>query len=383
MRERVGLYALTYSHLILLEFMVPVVCPIIYGPDPQATHRTGGVAVWMQYLGRIAEEAGLQNHSLYIDNERVDRLPVPVLMKRGLGAVQCALQILQLPEGEGNGVVHVNTSLYPTTMIRDAPVVLAAHHRGLPILLQAHGGRLENIESSALSRRVGHWMFRAVDRIGVFPGPQYREFEQAGYGEKLSKMYNIVPQTQATVDDEGIPHFLFLGRLAPEKGSGLTLQAFLRLMEKGHKAHLTIAGDGKLLGKLRDIAHSSGYSSAIDIVGYVTDDELKAVLERANIFVLPSRHQEGFPLSFLECAERGMACLVTRNSAIPEVFEEGVEFEPVDLLDADNLYRRMKKMTDDIEHRVALGKSVQKAVRTCCTIEAATDRFERLYANLV
>jgi glycosyltransferase involved in cell wall biosynthesis len=329
------------------------------------------------------KKAGLQGHFLYIDDERVDRLPIPAPMKRGLGAVQCALQLLRLPEGEGNRVVHVNTSLYPTTMIRDAPVVLAARHRGLPVLLQAHGGRLANITKSALGRRVGRWLFRAVDQIGVFPGPQYKEFEQAGYKKKLAKMYNIVPQTEVTVDRNGIPHFLFLGRLAPEKGSSLMLQAFLRLMDEGYTARLTIAGDGELLDELRDIARTSGYANAIDVVGYVTGNALKAVLDRANIFVLPSRHQEGFPLSFLECAERGMACLVTRNSAIPEVFEDGVEFESVDLLDPNNLYRHMKMVADDTEHRAALGASVQKAVRKCCTIEAATGRFEKLYANLV
>jgi glycosyltransferase involved in cell wall biosynthesis len=337
----------------------------------------------MQYLHRIVEKAGLQSQFLYIDGERVDRLPIPAPLKRGIGAVQCALQLLRLPEGEGDGVVHVNTSLYQSTIIRDAPVVLAARHRGLPVLLQTHGGRLANIEKSAFGRRVGHWLFRAVDQIGVFPGPQYREFEQAGYKEKLARMYNIVPQTEATVDRDGIPHFLFLGRLAPEKGSGLTLRAFLQLMEEGCTARLTIAGDGELLDELRVIARSSDHSNMIDIVGYVTGNDLNAVLEQTNIFVLPSRHQEGFPLSFLECAERGMACLVTKNSAIPEVFQEGVEFEPIDLNVPDDLYQKMKRVVEDVRHRAALGMAVQQAVRECCTIEAAAQRFKNIYWDLI
>jgi glycosyltransferase involved in cell wall biosynthesis len=77
-----------------------------------------------------------------------------------------------------------------------------------------------------------------------------------------------------------------------------------------------------------------------------------------------------------------MACIVTTQSAIPEVFEAGTEFQPVHAGDTDDLYRQMKRMVDHPDWRARMGAAAREAVTACCTIEGATDRFRQIYASL-
>ena len=357
----------------------------IYGPNPSSPHRTGGVAKWIRYLSQIYREAAVDTLPLYIDIKRIDALPIPSLLKRGIGALECALQLLRRYRTGDRVVVHVNTSLYRTTGLRDLPIVAAAKIRGFPVLLQVHGGRLSNVASNPFAHRIWKWIFDRSDILGIHPGPQWREFEKKGYESKLQAMYNAVPSTPYKASlQRDTAHFLFLGRLTEEKGVDKLLNVVLRLRNEGcANVELTIAGTGPLVDKLRSLAGMSPHSHAIDIPGFVEGDAFDKVLNRANVFVLPSRHQEGFPFSFLECAERGMACLITKNSAIPEVFQEGVEFEPIDLNEPDDLYQKMKRAAEDVRHRAALGTAVQQAVRECCTIEAAAQRFKNIYRDLI
>ncbi len=355
---------------------------IVYGPNPNAAHRTGGVAVWLRYLRRICDAATLPARFIYVDQPILNRLPLPRIAKRALGSLIAALKVLGL-RGAESPVVHVNASLYPSTVLRDLPVVVAVALRGHPILLQVHGGRLANLTPGAIPWRAWHWMCRRATCLGIYPGPQWEEFEEAGYGRRMCRMYNLVPSTDHRADLAAPPHFLFLGRVVEEKGVEEALQAALRLRDEGHdELRMTIVGEGDLVQPLRKKVRSSSHAEAVSVTGFLEGDELEHVRRRANIFVLPSRHQEGFPLSFLECAERGMACIATTNSAIPDVFEPGKEFQPVDLDQPNDLYNQMRRMVTDPAYRERIGGGGYEAVQECCTIEAAVSRFRSLYKRL-
>lgn len=355
----------------------------IYGPNPESPFRTGGVAVWLRYLRLICQRANIAANFLYIDHPFIDHLPLPDVAKRALGSLRCAVRLLLVLKSTPR-VVHVNASMYPTTLLRDFPIVAAATIRGFPIFFQVHGGRLANLEKSIVSQWLSDWMLRKSTCLGIHPGPQWNEFTDVGFRRKMIPMYNLVPSTLKTASvDRSDAHFLFLGRLVEEKGARDVLEAFIRLRSENlDEVKLTVAGEGPLLEELRLIAHSSGFADFIHIPGFVQEESLDKVLSRANVFVLPSRHQEGFPFSFLECAERGMACIVTENSAIPEVFTSGEDFLPIDVADPNSLYVQMKRLTVDIKLRTRLGRSVDSAVKACCTIEAAAEKFRRLYDSL-
>ncbi|WP_263810703.1 glycosyltransferase family 4 protein [Salinibacter pepae] len=340
------------------------------------------MAVWLRYLRRICDAAALPARFIYVDQPIPNRLPLPRILKRALGSLIAAFKVLGT-RGEVAPVVHVNASLYPSTVLRDLPVVIAAALRGCPILLQVHGGRLANLTPGKIPWRAWHWMCRRATCLGIHPGPQWEEFKNAGYERRMRRMYNLVPSTDHRADLAAAPHFLFLGRVVEEKGVREALRVALRLRDEGHdEVRMTIAGEGDLVEQLRKKIRSSPHSEAVSVTGFLEGDALEYVRRQANIFVLPSRHQEGFPFAFLESAERGMACITTTDSAIADVFEPEEEFQPVDINQPSDLYDQMKRMVTDPTHRERIGTGGYEAVQECCTIEAAANRFENLYLKL-
>jgi glycosyltransferase involved in cell wall biosynthesis len=337
----------------------------------------------MRYLAAVTEAAQVHAEFFYIDHPGLMRTSRHKRAAVTLGSLQSALRIAsRRPRGE-RLVVHVNTSLYARSAFRDAPVLLAAHVAGLPILLQIHGGRFDTLSrQGGLAFAVWKRLLELPTAIGSFPGPQWEELERAGYGSRLCQIDNVVPTSGATAAQGTDARILFLGRLTEEKGAREVLDAYLRVKDRhGGEATLTIAGDGPLSDELQARAAASHHTDTIAFEGFAQGDRLRAIVAHANTFVLPSR-EEAFPLAFLECAERGMACLVTTNSAIPYMFAEGKEYLPLDPARKDDLFQRLLEIVSSPGLRAGLGAAARDAVRARFTIDVAAPRFRELYESL-
>ena len=357
---------------------------LVYGPNPDDPQRTGGVASHMRYVRSFSQRLSLPVTLYYVDvfSPGSSKWLRPV--KLALGVLWCALRLLFKDTGGRSQLVHVNTSLYPGTIYRDIAFMAAARLRGFRLFIQVHGGRLSNLDTTPVRRWLWRQSFHWADGLGVHAGPQWNEFTAHGYGAKMHQMLNMVPASgkTANVGSEAV-RFLSLGRVVPEKGVHEILSCFTRLQNEGFEnISLTIAGSGSSVTTLRREITEANLQD-VTVTGFVSGAALQQVMDEATVFLLPSRHQEGFPFSFLECAERGMVCIVTKNSAIPEVFVEGKEFLAIRAESEADLHARMKMLVEDVDLRQQLGQAVQSAVNRLCTIDAGGKRFLILYRDLL
>jgi len=104
------------------------------------------------------------------------------------------------------------------------------------------------------------------------------------------------------------PHLLAIGRLAPEKGFDLLLQAMALLRFEFPAADLTILGAGHEEANLRTLAGKLALERSVRFGGYVSDSE--TWFAGATLFVLSSV-QEGLPNALLEAAAAGMPIVAT------------------------------------------------------------------------
>jgi len=111
---------------------------------------------------------------------------------------------------------------------------------------------------------------------------------------------------------DGRPVVLAAGRLAPQKGFGVLLEAAARWRDLEPEPLLVIAGDGPLAGELRARAASVGV--AAEFPG--RRDDIPALLASAAVFVLPSLW-EGQPLILQEALRAGVPIVATRAGGIP------------------------------------------------------------------
>ncbi|PSN17888.1 glycosyl transferase group 1, partial [filamentous cyanobacterium CCP5] len=125
----------------------------------------------------------------------------------------------------------------------------------------------------------------------------------------------------------GIPdhcvRVLFLSRLAPKKGLDRLIEALTTLHQDGLEFHLILAGgnpqDEAYEKTVSDRIGQSPLADCTTFTGFVTGEDKAALLQTANLFVLPSDY-ENFGIAVAEAMLAGLPVVVSRGVYIwPEI----------------------------------------------------------------
>ncbi|MEX2033096.1 MAG: glycosyltransferase family 4 protein [Candidatus Colwellbacteria bacterium] len=109
---------------------------------------------------------------------------------------------------------------------------------------------------------------------------------------------------------------IFVGRLEPNKGIGIFIDAAKKLDAKA-----IIVGDGPLVGSVRSRTGHSG--TKIDVHGWARDSrEVAELINRSKILVMPS-YNEGGPRVVLEAMACGVPVLATPVGIVTDIIKDG------------------------------------------------------------
>ena len=120
---------------------------------------------------------------------------------------------------------------------------------------------------------------------------------------------------------------LFVGRLAPEKGTGTMLAAWERL---GTRIPLKIVGDGPLRDR---VVEAAARRSNVEWLGHRPVEEVHALMGKADMLVFPSEWYETFGRVAVEAFATGTPVIAADIGAVAELVEHGrtgLEFRPGD-----------------------------------------------------
>jgi glycosyltransferase involved in cell wall biosynthesis len=120
------------------------------------------------------------------------------------------------------------------------------------------------------------------------------------------------------------PRLVCVGRLAPQKGQFLLLEALARLAAEDVDFELTLAGDGPLRPALEAQIRRAGLENRVRITGWLSNAEVRREVAAARAFVLPS-FAEGLPVVLMEALALGRPVVTTCVAGIPELVRDGVE----------------------------------------------------------
>jgi colanic acid/amylovoran biosynthesis glycosyltransferase len=113
--------------------------------------------------------------------------------------------------------------------------------------------------------------------------------------------------------------FVCVGRLCEQKGQLLLLEAFRRLLlDRGIKAHLTLAGDGELRPAIELLIEKYELGSNVDISGWISNPEVYLQILAARALILPS-FAEGLPVVIMEAMALRRPVISTFVAGIPEL----------------------------------------------------------------
>ncbi|MEM9581309.1 MAG: glycosyltransferase, partial [Pseudomonadota bacterium] len=118
------------------------------------------------------------------------------------------------------------------------------------------------------------------------------------------------------------PVFLSVGRLSPEKGHLVLLEAFAKVHAAHKDAKLVIAGDGPMRAQTDAKIAELGLQQAVRITGWVTGAEVRAELRKVRALVHPS-FTEGLPVVLMEAMAEHRPVISTYIAGIPELVRDG------------------------------------------------------------
>jgi len=164
-----------------------------------------------------------------------------------------------------------------------------------------------------------------AERIGVKPNFAWPVERRSGAGE----------------------FFLFLGRLAPEKGVDTLLRAWA---VDPPRLPLVVVGDGPIGPALR-----RDVPPGVEFKGQVPPQEVPSILARARALLVPSRWYEAAPRSIIEAYAAGVPVIASDIGALPEIVDDGVTGRLVRLDDAEAWARALGGFGDETSERLGAG----------------------------
>jgi glycosyltransferase involved in cell wall biosynthesis len=139
---------------------------------------------------------------------------------------------------------------------------------------------------------------------------------------------------------------LTVARLAPEKGHLVLLDALRQLVDRGRDVELLLAGAGPFRDVVAAQVTALGLDERVRFLGPVGQDDLVELLDRADVFVLPS-FAEGLPVALMEALARGVPAVATALAGIPELIEDRVTGRLVPPARPDALADAIEDLLDD------------------------------------
>ncbi|MDO8621780.1 MAG: glycosyltransferase [bacterium] len=174
--------------------------------------------------------------------------------------------------------------------------------------------------------------------------------------------------------------FMSVGRLVPQKGHDVLLDALAVLRDTLSSASLTIVGDGPLRPHLEAQARTYHIQDRIQFLGFRRD--LPDLYARADIVVLPSRW-EGFGMAAIEASACGLPVVASAVGGLREAVidqETGVLVPPEE---PKLLAEAMRDLAIDRPRQALLGHAGRRHVERNFDINRVTQRYAELYESLV
>lgn len=178
------------------------------------------------------------------------------------------------------------------------------------------------------------------------------------------------------------PRLLCIGRLVPEKGVDVAVEAFGAVRERFPDATLVVAGDGTERPALERLVQELGLGDAVTFTGWVPPDAVPRLMAEASLVLVPSRWQEPFGLVGVEASLQGRPVLACAVGGLREAVEDGVSGRHVPPDDPAAFAAAAIDMLSDPVALAALGASGRERAHRLFSMEANVEALDRLYRRL-
>lgn len=307
-----------------------------------------GPIAWLNCLSIIARSK---------DTSLVQKLRLLML-------VFVAAKLVRLAKVAGWNHIHVHSCADAANVAMFASILA-----GLSYSLSLHGPTLEvygpNQEQkwhhAAFALAISEKLFReAKDTLGSFLP---RQVLVAPMGVNLD---NIKRHNPYIPWESGLCKIYSCGRLNPIKGHKDLIEMVSLLRQRGFDVCLQIAGDDEQGGsgyrqELEKIIQDKEMSSYVELLGAVSEAQVRQGLEDAHLFALASLN-EGIPVAVMEAMAMEMPVVATNVGGTSELVDDGLDAILVEPENPEEMADAIVKIMQNKELALCLSQEARKKI---------------------
>lgn len=176
-----------------------------------------------------------------------------------------------------------------------------------------------------------------------------------GYDEKLFNK-NAIKDNVLNKYNIDKPYFISVGAGYSHKNLEAALKAFKNVTESSLCEFIIVGKDSDYINKLKVLCKELKIEEKVRFVGYVPDEDLPALYNKAIAFVYPTLY-EGFGLPILEAMACGTVVLCSNNSSLPEVYgDAAISFDANDIQEIEKAMNLILSNKDESIRLIELSK---------------------------
>ena len=270
--------------------------------------------------------------------------------------------------------MHAHWATYPSTV-----AWALSRITGVPFSFTAHAHDIF-VEDQLLARKLSEAALTAT--ISRFNVDYLRPWGAEQAGDRLQVVHCGVDfdELPENLDARDETHIATVGRLDPIKGFDTLIPALGLLARRGVRFRCTVIGEGAQRASLEAQCRAEGLGAQVSLVGAKPQEFVRAALNDAAVFVMPSvktpeGNQDGIPVALMEAMASGAAVVTTHVSGIPELVQDGRNGLLVPPGDVVALAEALRRVLQDAGLRRELGRAARISVAEGFDARREADRL--------
>jgi glycosyltransferase involved in cell wall biosynthesis len=260
------------------------------------------------------------------------------------------------------------------------------------LVTTVHGWGVQAARTS-LYYRLDRWSLRYYEKVLCVSEDLYAECLRAGVAEENCVLLENGIDSEhfrrrtSIVEAKarfGIPanrHVIgAVGRLSPEKGFEVLLQALVRLRQAGLDACVLLVGEGEERTRLVALAAELRIAEHVHFVGHM--DDPRPAYESLDAYALSS-YREGMPNVVLEALAMMVPVVATHVAGVPRLIEHEVNGLLLEPGDATALAANLRRLLTDHELQRRLAEAGRTTIKTRFSFARRMERLAELYDVLL
>lgn len=190
------------------------------------------------------------------------------------------------------------------------------------------------------------------------------------------KEYDVEKLMAGKAGNAGKLELLWAARFIDWKHPELVVGLAEELAKVREDFHITMIGGGELKASTEEMIRRKGLENVITLAGTKTPQQVRAYMERADIFLMTSDRQEGWGAVMNEAMNSGCVVIADRmEGAAPYLIEQGVTGFSYKKATPRELFRLIEPLMNEKTYREYLGSNAYELISGEWNARVAAERL--------